>query len=86
MSVCVYRCELSCFADRSRRKALLTCSKTSFTSQALYGISSSLIFFIIALIYYVGTLWLVSGRYTVGEFYVVLTAVVSHLFVFPRLY
>ena len=85
MSVCVYRCEL-CSTGRSRRGGSLRRSKTSFTSQALYGISSSLIFFIIALIYYVGTLWLVSGRYTVGEFYVVLTAVVSHLFVFPRLY
>ena len=48
----------------------------SIKSQALYAASQGLSFLIIALVFYVGALWIISGRYTTSEFFTVLTAVI----------
>jgi ATP-binding cassette subfamily B (MDR/TAP) protein 1 len=51
----------------------------SIGSQALYAASQGISFCIIALVFYVGSLWLISGRYQTSEFFTVLTSVVSGL-------
>jgi len=49
----------------------------SIKSQALYAASQGISFLIIALVFYVGALWIISGRYSTSEFFTVLTSVVS---------
>ncbi|RXK41700.1 ATP-binding cassette, subfamily B (MDR/TAP), member 1 [Tremella mesenterica] len=48
----------------------------SLRSQALYAASQGITFLVIALVFYVGCLWLISGRYTTSEFYTVLNSVI----------
>ncbi|ORX41151.1 multidrug resistance protein 1 [Kockovaella imperatae] len=48
----------------------------SIKSQLLYGASQGISFCIIALVFYVGSLWIISGRYDTAHFFTVLTAVI----------
>ena len=48
----------------------------SISSQALYAASQGTSFLIIALVFYIGALWIVSGRYSTAQFFTVLTAVI----------
>ncbi|WVQ95699.1 hypothetical protein IAU59_002798 [Kwoniella sp. CBS 9459] len=50
--------------------------KNSIKSQALYAASQGIAFLIIALVFYVGALWIISGRYATQTFFTVLTAVI----------
>ncbi|WVQ70592.1 hypothetical protein IAR50_000111 [Cryptococcus sp. DSM 104548] len=50
--------------------------KTSIYSQAFYAASQGMTFLIVALVFYVGALWLISGRYTTATFYTVLNSIV----------
>ncbi|WVQ85989.1 hypothetical protein IAT38_008157 [Cryptococcus sp. DSM 104549] len=50
--------------------------RTSIKSQGLYALTQGLTFWVIALVFYVGALWIVSGRYETSGFYTVLEAVV----------
>ncbi|WVQ85990.1 hypothetical protein IAT38_008158 [Cryptococcus sp. DSM 104549] len=50
--------------------------RTSIKSQALYAASQGLTFCIIALVFYIGALWIISGRYGTADFYTVLTSVI----------
>lgn len=45
-------------------------------SQALYAGSQAIAFFIIALVFYVGALWLAQGKYTVEKFFICIEAVI----------
>ena len=49
----------------------------SIKSQALYGASQGMSFLVIALVFYIGALWIISGRYDTATFFTVLTSVVS---------
>jgi ATP-binding cassette subfamily B (MDR/TAP) protein 1 len=51
-------------------------SRTAIRSQALYAASQGIVFCIIALVFYVGALWIISGRYTTNQFFTVLNSVV----------
>ena len=64
--------------------AKLTNRKTAVYAQALYGVSQGLLYPIMALIFYVGSRWLLDGRYTTSEFFVVLIAVVSRSLFFMQ--
>jgi ATP-binding cassette subfamily B (MDR/TAP) protein 1 len=65
-------------ADYSQ--ALNTAEKISirmaWRSQALYAASQAIAFFIIALVFYVGALWLADGRYTTEKFFICIEAVI----------
>ncbi|KAK8850386.1 hypothetical protein IAR55_004304 [Kwoniella newhampshirensis] len=50
--------------------------RTSIYSQCLYAASQGLTFCIIALVFYIGALWLVSGRLKTNTFYTVLNSIV----------
>ncbi|WVW81061.1 hypothetical protein I302_103052 [Kwoniella bestiolae CBS 10118] len=50
--------------------------RTSVKSQALYAASQGITFCIIALVFYIGALWLISGRYQTSSFFTVLTSVI----------
>ncbi|OCF33614.1 ATP-binding cassette, subfamily B (MDR/TAP), member 1 [Kwoniella heveanensis BCC8398] len=50
--------------------------RTSIKSQALYAASQGMAFLIIALVFYIGALWIISGRYATQTFFTVLTAVI----------
>ncbi|WVR08476.1 hypothetical protein IAU60_005531 [Kwoniella sp. DSM 27419] len=50
--------------------------RTSVRSQALYAFSQGITFCIIALVFYVGALWIISGRYPTNVFFTVLTSVI----------
>jgi hypothetical protein len=52
------------------------CSRGAIKSQALYAASQGMTFPIIALVFYVGALWLISGKYNTAQFFTVLTSVV----------
>ena len=56
------------------------CSRGSIKSQFLYGASQGISFCIIALVFYVGALWIIDGKYTTAHFFTVLTSVVSPRF------
>ena len=45
-------------------------------SQCLYAASQGVAFLVIALVFYVGCLWLIDGRYQTNQFFTVLTSVV----------
>nr|ODN89989.1 ATP-binding cassette, subfamily B (MDR/TAP), member 1 [Cryptococcus depauperatus CBS 7841] len=45
--------------------------RTSIKSQCLYASSQGLTFCVIALVFYVGSLWIISGRYTTSVFFTV---------------
>lgn len=45
-------------------------------SQGLYAFSQGISFLIIALVFYVGCLWLIDGRLTTNQFFTVLTSVI----------
>ncbi|WWC92101.1 uncharacterized protein L201_007055 [Kwoniella dendrophila CBS 6074] len=50
--------------------------RTSMKSQALFAASQGITFCIIALVFYVGALWIISGRYSTNHFFTVLTSVI----------
>lgn len=50
--------------------------KGGLKSQCLYAASQGIAFLVIALVFYVGCLWLIEGRYQTNEFFTVLTSVV----------
>ncbi|WWD20569.1 hypothetical protein CI109_105045 [Kwoniella shandongensis] len=50
--------------------------RTSIKSQCLYAASQGATFCIIALVFYIGALWLISGRIATNSFYTVLNSVV----------
>ncbi|WVQ86009.1 hypothetical protein IAT38_008177 [Cryptococcus sp. DSM 104549] len=50
--------------------------RTSLKSQCLFAASQGLSFCIIALVFYVGTLWIISGRYSTASLYTVLNAII----------
>ncbi|WWC65424.1 uncharacterized protein I303_108042 [Kwoniella dejecticola CBS 10117] len=50
--------------------------RTSIRSQALFAASQGISFCIIALIFYIGALWIIDGKYTTNSFFTVLTAVI----------
>ncbi|WWD08398.1 hypothetical protein V865_006510 [Kwoniella europaea PYCC6329] len=50
--------------------------RTSVKSQALYAASQGITFCIIALVFYIGALWIISGRYGTSHFFTVLTSVI----------
>jgi ATP-binding cassette subfamily B (MDR/TAP) protein 1 len=50
--------------------------KSGLKSQCLYAASQGISFLIIALVFYVGCLWLIEGRYQTNEFFTVLTSVI----------
>ena len=54
-------------------------SRGSIKSQMLYAVSQGLSFIVIAIVFYVGCLWITDGRYGTADFYTVLTSVVSTL-------
>lgn len=55
-------------------------SKGAIKSQALYAASQGASFLVIALVFYIGALWIIEGRITTAEFFTVLNSVVSHQF------
>jgi ATP-binding cassette subfamily B (MDR/TAP) protein 1 len=50
--------------------------RSAMTSNILYAISQSLSFWVIGLVFYVGSRWLASGRYNTQQFFTVLNSVV----------
>ena len=50
--------------------------KSGLKSQCLYAASQGISFLIIALVFYIGCLWLIDGRYETNEFFTVLTSVI----------
>lgn len=50
--------------------------KTAYTSTALYAVSQALSFFVIGLVFWVGSLWLSELKISVSSFYTVLNSVV----------
>ncbi|WRT70520.1 uncharacterized protein IL334_007518 [Kwoniella shivajii] len=50
--------------------------RTSIKSQALYAASQGITFLIIALVFYIGALWIISGRLNTSSFFTVLTSVI----------
>jgi ATP-binding cassette subfamily B (MDR/TAP) protein 1 len=50
--------------------------KSGLKSQCLYAASQGISFLIIALVFYVGCLWLIDGRYSTNQFFTVLTSVI----------
>ncbi|ORY35855.1 multidrug resistance protein 1 [Naematelia encephala] len=55
---------------------LRTSIRSSVKSQALYAASQGMSFLIIALVFYIGALWIISGRYGTESFFTVLTSVI----------
>ncbi len=51
-------------------------NKSAYTSTFLFALSQSLSFFIIALVFYIGTTWLADGTIPLNAFFTVLQAVV----------
>ncbi|TXT11166.1 hypothetical protein VHUM_01917 [Vanrija humicola] len=51
-------------------------NKTALWSQMLYAASQGISFLVIALVFYVGALWLIDGRYDQATFFTTLTAVI----------
>jgi ATP-binding cassette subfamily B (MDR/TAP) protein 1 len=64
------------FTPNSRFELTEFGSRGSLKSQALYAASQGLTFPIIALVFYVGALWLIAGKYDTAQFFTVLTSVV----------
>ncbi|KAL1409886.1 GTPase-activating protein [Vanrija albida] len=66
--------------DRIYSKSLETpmniSNKTAIWSQMLYAASQGISFLVIALVFYVGALWLIDGRYDQATFFTTLTAVI----------
>jgi ATP-binding cassette subfamily B (MDR/TAP) protein 1 len=62
---------VSTFCDRADG------SNGALKSQALYAASQGVSFLIIALVFYIGSLWIIEGRITTAAFFTVLTSVVS---------
>lgn len=50
--------------------------KSALSANLLYAVSQALSFWVIALVFYVGSRWLASGRYTTQQFFTVLNSVV----------
>ncbi|ODN95709.1 hypothetical protein L198_04327 [Cryptococcus wingfieldii CBS 7118] len=50
--------------------------KTSIYSQAFYAASQGMTFLIVALVLYIGALWIISGRYSTSMFFTVLNTIV----------
>ncbi|CAK9780046.1 multidrug efflux pump [Cutaneotrichosporon oleaginosum] len=50
--------------------------RAAWKSQALYAASQAIAFFIIALVFYIGALWLAEGRYSTEKFFICLEAVI----------
>lgn len=65
--------------DRIYSKSLETpmniSNRTAIWSQMLYAASQGMSFLVIALVFYVGALWLIDGRYNQATFFTTLTAV-----------
>lgn len=57
-------------------------SNGAIKSQALYAASQGISFLVIALVFYIGSLWIIEGRIGTAAFFTVLTSVVSHDSVF----
>lgn len=60
----------------SLKTPLKVALKTAVWSQALYGASQGIAFLVIALVFYIGALWIVDGRYDTAQFFTGLTATV----------
>lgn len=52
-------------------------SRTSIKSQCLFAASQGLTFCIIALVFYIGALWIIDGKYSTASFYTVLNSIVG---------
>ncbi|KAL0253558.1 hypothetical protein I308_100931 [Cryptococcus tetragattii IND107] len=50
--------------------------RTSIKSQCLFAASQGLTFCIIALVFYIGALWIIDGKYSTASFYTVLNSIV----------
>ncbi|WVO17493.1 hypothetical protein L204_105185 [Cryptococcus depauperatus] len=50
--------------------------RTSLKAQGLYALAQGISYLIIALVFYVGCLWIISGKYNTAQFYIVLEGVV----------
>ena len=50
--------------------------RSALSANLLYAVSQALSFWVIALVFYVGSRWLASGRYTTQQFFTVLNSVV----------
>lgn len=62
--------------SNSLKTPLKIAMRTAIYSQALYAASQGIAFLVIALVFYIGALWIVDGRYSTAEFFTGLTAVV----------
>ncbi|KAL1405645.1 GTPase-activating protein [Vanrija albida] len=51
-------------------------NRTAFRSQALYAASQGIVFLVIALVFYIGALWIASGRLTTATFFTSLMGVI----------
>lgn len=62
--------------SRSLEEPMRISIRTAFGSQALFAASQGITFLVVALVFYVGALWIIDGKYTTEMFFISLNAVV----------
>jgi len=63
--------------SKSLEEPMRISNRTAIGSQALYAGSQGIVFLVVALVFYIGALWIADGKYDTAMFFTSLTAVVS---------
>ncbi|TXT05079.1 hypothetical protein VHUM_03899 [Vanrija humicola] len=62
--------------SKSLQEPMRISNRTAFRSQALYAASQGIVFLVIALVFYIGALWIASGRLNTATFFTSLMGVI----------